>query len=196
MLDPAMLRRRSFVLVLIAAALLSISAFAGLIYVSIWLQTVLDRGAISVGLVTLPVSGIAFFVAGGLHGVSPRWTVGGGLAIIGVGDLLMLGLDGSSGWAAVLPGLAVIGVGTGIAIPTLVAAAMAAVLAGSRATLDAAIRSAVGGALGTTFLVAGCWAWSAGRWLHCCCVSRRRSLRKSGSRRERRRRARAGYGAQ
>jgi hypothetical protein len=39
----------------------------------------------------------------------------------------MLGLDGSSGWAAVLPGLAVIGVGSGIAIPTVVAAAMAAV---------------------------------------------------------------------
>ncbi|MEU0213068.1 MFS transporter [Streptomyces canus] len=220
MLDLAMLRRRSFVLVLIAAALLSISAFAGLIYVSIWLQTVLDLGAISAGLVTLPLSGIAFFVAGGLgrvlHGASPRWTVGGGLAVIGVGDLLMLGLDGSSGWAAVLPGLAVIGVGAGIAIPTVVAAAMAAVPrerggmaagavntgrqlgfaagigvlgsifsarvdalmpggaeiahavtsggsaavlaaapAGSRATLDTAIHSAVGGALGTTFLVAG-----------------------------------------
>jgi EmrB/QacA subfamily drug resistance transporter len=220
MLDLALLRRRSFVGVLIAAALLSISAFAGLIYVSIWLQTVLGLGAISAGLVTLPLSGVAFFVAGGLgrvlHAVSPRWTVGGGLTIIGVGDLLMLGLDGSSGWAAVLPGLAIIGVGSGIAIPTVVAAAMAAVPrerggmaagavntgrqlgfaagigvlgsifsarvdallpggadvahevtsggssavlrgapAGSRAALDAAIHSAVGGALGTTFLVAG-----------------------------------------
>ncbi|RKS68525.1 EmrB/QacA subfamily drug resistance transporter [Motilibacter peucedani] len=220
MLDLALLRRGSFVLVLVAAALLSISAFAGLIYVSIWLQTVLDLGPISAGLVTLPLSGIAFVVAGGLgrvlHGVSPRWTVGGGLVVIGVGDLLLLGLDGGSGWAAVLPGLAVIGVGTGIAIPTVVAAAMAAVPrerggmaagavntgrqlgfaagigvlgsifsarvdallpggadlahavssggsasvlaaapASSRASLDAAIHSAVGGALGTTFLVAG-----------------------------------------
>jgi EmrB/QacA subfamily drug resistance transporter len=220
MLDLALLRRPSFVGVLVAAAILSISAFAGLIYVSIWLQTVLDLGAISAGLVTLPLSGVAFVVAGGLgrvlHGVSPRWTVGGGIAVIGVGDLLMLGLDGGSGWAAVLPGLAVIGLGAGIATPTVVAAAMAAVprerggmaagavntgrqlgfaagigilgsifssrvdallpggsqaahavtsggsaavLAaapeGSRAALDAAIHSAVGGALGTVFLVAG-----------------------------------------
>jgi EmrB/QacA subfamily drug resistance transporter len=220
MLDLALLRRSSFVGVLLGAALLSISAFAGLIYVSIWLQTVLGLGAISAGLVTLPLSGVAFFVAGGLgrvlHGVSPRWTVGGGLAIIGVGDLLMLGLDGGSGWAAVLPGLAVIGVGAGIATPMVVAAAMASVPrerggmaagavntgrqlgfaagigvlgsifsgrvdallpggadvahavtsggsaavlaaapAGSRATLDGAIHAAVGGALGTTFLVAG-----------------------------------------
>jgi hypothetical protein len=35
------------------------------------------------------------------------------------------------------------------------AAVLAAAPAGSRATLDAAIHSAVGGALGTTFLVAG-----------------------------------------
>jgi EmrB/QacA subfamily drug resistance transporter len=131
MLDLALLRRRSFVGVLIGAAVLSISAFAGLIYVSIWLQTVLGLGAISAGLVTLPLSGVAFVVAGGLgrvlHGLSARWTVGGGLVVIGIGDLLMLGLDGGSGWASVLPGLAVLGVGVGIATPTVVAAAMGAV---------------------------------------------------------------------
>lgn len=131
MLDLGLLRRPSFVGILLGAVVLSLSAFGGLIHVSIWLQTVLGLGAMSAGLVTLPLSGLAFVVSAAigryLHAMSPRWVVGGGLVLIGVGDLLMSGLGGGSGWTSVLPGLAVIGIGVGLTSPVLASAAMGAV---------------------------------------------------------------------
>jgi hypothetical protein len=129
--DLRLLRRPSFLGILLAAAALSLAAFGSLVCVSIWLQTVLGLGPISAGLVTLPLSGLAFVVAGGLggrlHGASPRWVIAGGLALIGIGDLLMTGLDGGSDWPSVLPGMAAIGVGVGLMSPMLVSTGMAAV---------------------------------------------------------------------
>jgi hypothetical protein len=131
MFDLRLLRRPSFLGILLAAVALSLSAFGSLVCVSIWLQTVLGLGAISAGLVTLPLSGLAFVVAGGLggrlHGASPRWIIASGLALIGVGDLLMAGLDGGSDWPSVLPGMAAVGLGVGLMSPTLVSTGMAAV---------------------------------------------------------------------
>ncbi|MDO9408111.1 MFS transporter [Patulibacter sp.] len=131
MFDLRLLRRPSFLGILLAAVVLSLSAFGSLVGVSIWLQTVLGLGAISAGLVTLPLSGLAFVVAGSigrhLHRLSPRWVIAAGLALIGVGDLLMSGLDGGSGWPAVLPGMAAIGLGVGLMSPMLVSTGMAAV---------------------------------------------------------------------
>lgn len=131
MFDLSLLRRPSFLGILLASVGLSLSAFGSLVCVSIWLQTVLGLGAISAGLVTLPLSGLAFVVAGGLggrlHGVSPRWVIAAGLALIGVGDLLMAGLDGGSDWPSVLPGMAAIGLGVGLMSPMLVSTGMAAV---------------------------------------------------------------------
>lgn len=222
MLDLSLLRRPSFSGILVGSVVFSASAFGTLVCLSIWLQTVLELSPISAGLVTLPLSGLAFVVAaaGGrlLHGVSPRWVIGTGLVLIGVGDLMMSGLGGDSGWVSVLPGLAVIGLGVGLTGPVLVATAMASVpkerggmaagaintgrqlglavgiavlgsifstrvaslLTGgpadglghavssggsqgvldqtsgaAQAALDASIRDAAGGALGTVFLVAG-----------------------------------------
>jgi EmrB/QacA subfamily drug resistance transporter len=129
--DLRLLRRPSFLGILLAAAALSLAAFGSLVCVSIWLQTVLGLGPISAGLVTLPLSGLAFVVAGGLggrlHGASPRWVIAGGLALIGIGDLLMTGLDGGSDWPSVLPGMAAIGLGVGLMSPMLVSTGMAAV---------------------------------------------------------------------
>jgi EmrB/QacA subfamily drug resistance transporter len=131
MFDLRLLRRPSFLGILLAAAGLSLSAFGSLVCVSIWLQTVLGLGPIAAGLVTLPLSGLAFVVAGGLggrlHGASPRWVIAGGLALIGLGDLLMTGLDGGSDWPSVLPGMAAIGLGVGLMSPMLVSTGMAAV---------------------------------------------------------------------
>lgn len=131
MFDLSLLRRRSFVGILVAAVVLSASAFGSLVCVSIWLQTVLGLGAISAGLVTLPLSGLAFVVAGGmgrhLHKLSPRWIIAAGLLLIGIGDLLMTGLGGGSDWPAVLPGMAAIGLGVGLMSPMLVSTGMGAV---------------------------------------------------------------------
>jgi len=131
LLDLTLLRRGPFAGILVAALLYSAAAFSALVYASIWLQTVLGLGAIAAGVVTLPLSGLAFAVAatGGrfMHDVSPRLVLGGGLALIGAGDLLQLGLGGGSSWARLLAGLAVVGVGVGAMSPVLASAAMAAV---------------------------------------------------------------------
>ncbi|WP_084269537.1 MFS transporter [Patulibacter minatonensis] len=129
--DLSLLKRPSFLGILLAALILSLSAFGSLVCLSIWLQTVLGLGAISAGLVTLPLSGLAFFVSGAiggkLHALSPRWIIAAGLLLIGIGDLLMTGLGGGSDWPAVLPGMAAIGLGVGLMSPMLVSTAMGAV---------------------------------------------------------------------
>jgi predicted MFS family arabinose efflux permease len=131
MLDLTLLRRGPLAGILVAAVLYSAAAFSALVYASIWLQTVLGLGPISAGLVTLPLSALAFAVAGGagrlLHGAPPRLVLGGGLALIAAGDLLQVGLGGGSDWPRILAGLAVIGVGVGAMSPVLASAAMAAV---------------------------------------------------------------------
>ncbi|HEY4279277.1 MAG TPA: MFS transporter [Conexibacter sp.] len=129
--DLALLRRGPLAGILIAAIVYSAAAFAALVYASIWLQTILGLGPIAAGLVTLPLSALAFVVAATsgrfLHGVSPRLVLGGGLALIAVGDLVQLGLDGSSGWPRLIVGLALVGIGTGVMSPALASSAMGAV---------------------------------------------------------------------
>jgi EmrB/QacA subfamily drug resistance transporter len=131
MLDLRLFRNPSFSAIMVAAALLSIAAFAYTPYLSVWLQSVLDLSAIQAGLVLLPMSVTAFVVAGAggriLHDASPRLVIGGGLLLIGAGAMAQAVLTAGSGWAAVLPGLAVTGAGVGLATPTLASAGMATV---------------------------------------------------------------------
>jgi len=131
LLDLSLLRRGPFTAVLIGGGLLSIAAFAALTYASLWLQGDLRLSPIQAGLVLLPLSSASFLVsilAGRfLHGSAARHAIGGGLVLIGVGDLLQLGLGHGSSWSALLAGFAVTGVGVGLATPTLVSAGLAAV---------------------------------------------------------------------
>ena len=125
MLDLTLFAHRSFTAIMVAAAVLSASAFAHLALVSLWLQTVLGLSPIRAGLVALPLSLAAFTVSAVagrfLHGGSPARPVGGGLALIGVGALLMTVVDAGSGPWALVPGLVVagLGVGSGDARPRL-----------------------------------------------------------------------------
>jgi predicted MFS family arabinose efflux permease len=131
MLDLGLFRRPAFVGVLLAAALVSVAAFAYAIYTSLWLQTVLGLGAVATGLALLPMSGAAFVVSAAtarrLSGVSPRLTIGIGLALVGAGALMQSLVDAGSSWPALLPGLVVSGVGVGVGLPRLNSVAMAAV---------------------------------------------------------------------
>jgi predicted MFS family arabinose efflux permease len=119
----------SFSALMVAAAVLTAAAFAHLALVSLWLQSVLGLSPIRAGLVALPLSLAAFTVsvtAGRfLHGGSPARPVGGGLALIGLGALLMTAVDATSGPWALVPGLVVAGLGVGLATPVLVSATLA-----------------------------------------------------------------------
>ena len=132
LLDLALLRRPAFTGVLVAALLLNLAAFAYFPYSSLWLQSVLGLSPIRAGLLgSAPLSVAAFTVSAlagrFLHAANPRWTVGGGLALIGAGALAQGTLSASSGHLALMPGLIVAGVGVGLATPALVSNAMSAV---------------------------------------------------------------------
>ncbi|WP_218129963.1 MFS transporter [Pseudonocardia oroxyli] len=130
LLDLALFRSASFTATITAGLLLMAAAFAMLAYTSVWMQGVLGLTPIAAGVALLPMAVCSFAVSAvagrALQGVSPRWTVGTGLLLVGVGSgLQALVREDSSQWV-LLPGLAVVGIGVGLAIPTLTAAAMSA----------------------------------------------------------------------
>ncbi len=131
MLDLGLFRSPAFVAVMTGALLLSGAAFSYLVYTSLWLQSVRGMGPVTAGLTMLPMSITAFVVAPvagrRLHSLAPRYTIGGGLLLIGVGALLQAPLNAGSTWTDLALGLAVTGAGVGLATPAMAAAVMAAV---------------------------------------------------------------------
>ena len=132
LLQVSLLRRPAFAAVMIAALLLNAAAFAYLAYSSLWLQTVLGLSPVEAGLAgAAPLSLSAFVVSAAigrfLHASNPRWIIGGGMALVGVGALLQADLSAGSTWTHLVPGLIVTGIGVGLATPTLVSSAMSAV---------------------------------------------------------------------
>ena len=56
-----------------------------------------------------------------------RWLIGPGLALVGIGLLLMTGLHGSSSWTHLIPGFIVAGAGSGMVNPPLASTAVGVV---------------------------------------------------------------------
>jgi predicted MFS family arabinose efflux permease len=131
MLDVRLFRSRSFSGIMLAALVLNGAAFAELIYTSLWLQTIGGLSPLQAGCVFIPLSALSFGVAAAagriLQTRPPRFVLGGGLLLIGLGGLLMALVDADSTWRVLVPGLAVLGAGVGMANPTLASAALAAV---------------------------------------------------------------------
>ncbi|MEC3914724.1 DHA2 family efflux MFS transporter permease subunit [Nocardia sp. CDC160] len=158
MLPLPLLRSAGFTATLIAAVGMSFAAFASSPLLSLWLQQYLHLTPLRAGLSMLPLSVCAFLVSGVfgrlLHDVAPKWTIGGGLALIGAGSTLLTIIDTGSSWAATVPGYLVIGVGVGIMAPPLVAVGLAAVPPQQSGTAAGAINTArqLGLALGVAVL--------------------------------------------
>jgi predicted MFS family arabinose efflux permease len=131
MLDLALFRNPTFTAMLLAGALLSAAAWAGMTYQSLWFQSVLGLSAIQAGLVVLPCAAAAFLVSSQvgrfLHRTSPRWMVGSGLLVIAIGALAQAIVSQDSSWPPLIPGLVLVGVGAGLAMASLTSTAMAAV---------------------------------------------------------------------
>ncbi|MFI6777922.1 MFS transporter [Nocardia sp. NPDC050412] len=131
MFPLALLGNRNFGATLVSAFGQTFAAFAATPLISLWLQQQLHLSPMRAGLAMLPMAATAFVVAGAfgklLHDVSPKWTIGAGLVLVGVGTGLMTIIDIGSSWAALVPGFVVIGAGIGINAPALVAVGMAAV---------------------------------------------------------------------
>ncbi|WP_030043028.1 MFS transporter [Streptomyces resistomycificus] len=123
MLPGALFRKITTTGAAIGVLAMSSTAFALLLYLTLYLQTVLGLSLIQ----TLSIF-VASAIAARVGTVLPaRWLVSAGLACVGLGLLLMGDLSASDDWTALLAGQLVTGLGVGLVNPNVVAAAMGAV---------------------------------------------------------------------
>jgi EmrB/QacA subfamily drug resistance transporter len=160
MLDLTLFRKPAFDGASIAAFSLSASMFAMFLYLTLYIQNALGYTALESGLRFLPVTLLSFFVAPVSGKLSERfgvrWFIAGGLALVGLGLLLMRRIEPGDDWTAMLAGFMVAGGGIGAVNPALATAAIA-VVEPSRSGMASGINSTfrqVGIATGTA-------AWGA-----------------------------------
>ncbi|MFE7801959.1 MFS transporter [Nocardia sp. NPDC057440] len=158
MFPLTLLRNRDFGGTLLGASGQTFAAFAATPLISLWLQQQLHMTPLHAGLAMLPMAATAFVVAAAfgrlLHDTAPKWTIGVGLVVVGIGSGLLALIDAGSSWTALLPGFIVIGAGIGINAPALVAVGMAAVPPQQGGTAAGAVNTArqLGLALGVAVL--------------------------------------------
>jgi EmrB/QacA subfamily drug resistance transporter len=131
MLDLTLFRKPSFAGASIAAFVLSGAMFAMFLYLTLWVQNILDYSALEAGLRFMPITLVSFVVAP-ISGkfsetIGVRWLLSGGLAAVGIGLLLMNGLEPGDDWTALLFGFFIAGLGIGLTNPALATAAIGVV---------------------------------------------------------------------
>ena len=131
MLPLALFRRPAFTGVQLAAFAVSGSAFALFLYLTLYLQNYLGYSPLQAGLRYLPLTVVAFFaapVAGTLLSrVQARLLLSVGLAVAGVGLLLMSGIGSGDEWTTLLGGFMVLGAGVGLLNPVIADVAVSVV---------------------------------------------------------------------
>src|SRR3954454_6159717 len=123
MLPLGLFKRPSFTGVQLAAFAISASAFALFLYIGLYLQNYLGYSPLQAGLRYLPITLAAFFMspvaAALLSRVPARALMSTGLALSGVGLLLMSGISAGSEWTTLLGGFLVLGGGVGLLNPVI-----------------------------------------------------------------------------
>ncbi|MEU7430294.1 MFS transporter [Streptomyces sioyaensis] len=129
LLDVRLFSRASFSAVMMCVVA-STTAFAALVYTSVWLQSGLGLGPVRAGLALMPLALASFatsLICGRrLHGKSPRAILAAGLLLSGIGCALQTGLNADSSAGSLAVGLALTGIGVGLMGPTMGAAVFAA----------------------------------------------------------------------
>jgi EmrB/QacA subfamily drug resistance transporter len=150
MLDLTLFRKPAFNGVSAVAFTLSAGMFAMFLYLTIYLQGVLDFSPLEAGLRFLPLTVLGFVVApisGALsHRVPIRVLLGTGMTLVGIGLLLMRGIAPGSEWTALLAGFVIAGIGIGTTNPGIGQAAIAVV---------PVEKSGMGSGINTTFRQVG-----------------------------------------
>lgn len=161
-IDPALLRVRSFAFANVTAVLFGVP-FAGALLANIlWLQQVWGYSAIKTGFAVSVGPLMVPIFAAVAHRLSARIPVGaivaGGCALFGLGGVLIAASVGAEPDYAteILPGWLIGGVGVGLALPSILSAATADLPAHQSATGSAIVNMSrqVGLVLGVSVLVA------------------------------------------
>ena len=131
MFDLSLFRLPTFSGGAIAAFGISAGIFSMLLYLTLYLQDVLNYSPFQTGLRLLLMSGgilVVSAVAGRLTSHVPvRLLIAPGLLVVGTGLMLMRGLNASSHWTHLAVGLIVAGVGVGLINPPLASTAVGVV---------------------------------------------------------------------
>jgi EmrB/QacA subfamily drug resistance transporter len=131
MIDLSLFGRPAFVGAQITAFAISSSMFAMFLFLTLYLQNVLNLSPLQTGLRFLPLSVVSFFaapLAGRLSGFVPiRLLLGLGLALNALSLWLMSRITVSSSWTALLPGFIVGGIGIGFVNAPLASTAVSTV---------------------------------------------------------------------
>jgi EmrB/QacA subfamily drug resistance transporter len=131
MLPLGLFRRRAFTGVQLAAFAVSGSLFALFLYLTLYLQNYLGLSPLEAGVRYLPIT-VASFVAAPIAGallsrVRARLMMSAGLALGGVGLLLMSGIGAGDDWTTLLGGFLVAGAGVGLLNPVIADVAVSVV---------------------------------------------------------------------
>ena len=128
MLPLWLFRIPSFTGVQLAAFAVAASQFALFLYITLYLQNILGYSPLEAGVRYLPITLTSFFVAplaGQLMArIAPRYLIGGGLALSGVGLILMSGVGEGDTWTTLLAGFLIGGIGIGLLNPPTAAVAV------------------------------------------------------------------------
>jgi EmrB/QacA subfamily drug resistance transporter len=131
MFDLTLLRRPAFAGASIVAFAISASIFSLFLYLTLYIQNVLQYSPFQAGLRFLPMTVVMFVVApiaGRLTVRVPiRAILGVGLLLVAGALVLMAGLSASSTWTHLLPGFIVGGLGIGLVNPALASTAVGVV---------------------------------------------------------------------
>ncbi|MFD4180544.1 MFS transporter [Rhodococcus sp. NPDC058514] len=161
-LEPAMLRVRSYAWSNAAMLLFSLAFAAGLLAVILWMQTVWGYSALRTGLAIAPGPLMVPVFAVVAQRLATRIDAGriaaAGCLLWGAGAVLILTSVGAEpAYAgAILPGWLVAGVGVGLAMPTTLSAATASLPQDRAATGSAVVsmQRQIGAVLGVSALIA------------------------------------------
>ncbi len=131
MLPLHLFRKPAFTGVQLAAAAVSASMFALFLYITFYLQGFLGQEPLEAGLHYLPLTVTNFFVAAAagaaMSKIQARYILAAGLAVTGLGLLLMGGLSASDEWTGLLAGFVLAGAGVGLINPVIADVAVSVV---------------------------------------------------------------------
>lgn len=131
MLDVSLFRKPTFAGASVTAFTLAAGMFAMLLYLTVYIQTLMGYSPLQTGLRFLPFTIVSFFAAaitGRLSDRVPtRVLLAIGLSLTGLGLLLMRDVTPTSAWTVFLPGFVIGGAGVGMVNPVLAFAAIGVV---------------------------------------------------------------------
>jgi EmrB/QacA subfamily drug resistance transporter len=150
MFDLALFRKPAFTGVNLATFAIASGMFAMLLYLTLYLQTVLGYSPLQGGLRVLPITAFAFIVPVASRRLTERMApgvvLGTAMLLVAAGLALMHGVAMTSDWTALLPGMVVAGIGIGLANPAIARVALGVV---------PPQRSGMASGISNTFRIAG-----------------------------------------